>query len=116
MQGIIGAAYAAGYKAIVQSYTNNLAAQNDPNEFGPHREFLFGLIAAGFGLGFGIIAGFLVLIANGQKREEHFDDTSYWITDDGISTGIVPIAVQEPEDDAISCEEGESLKNQHAYL
>ncbi len=36
-------------------------------------------------MGFGIIAGLLILLVSSQKGTEHFTDRTYWNSDDGIT-------------------------------
>jgi hypothetical protein len=52
---------------------------------------LYGLICAGFGLGFGLITGILIVLVNGHGRNHHFADRTYWVMEDGISEGLAVI-------------------------
>ena len=36
------------------------------------------------GIGFGLGAGAFVALVNTHQRDDHFDDFTYWINDDGI--------------------------------
>ena len=56
-----------------------------------HPLILYGLICAGFGLGFGLITGILIVLVNGHDRNHHFADRTYWVMEDGISEGLAVI-------------------------
>lgn len=74
---------------------------------------LYGLISAGIGLGFGLVIGLLIYLVNGHLRHHHFADRTYWLMEDGISDGTIPIV---EEDGSERYYEGEEIKNRHAYL
>jgi ammonia channel protein AmtB len=86
LQGIIGAAFATGWKAIaygsrLNSLTPDASVLADNNvQF----EFYAGLISAGIGAGFGVLAGLLIFIFNGQTASQYFEDYFYWQGDDGL--------------------------------
>lgn len=50
--------------------------------------WLISLISAAMGIGFGLIAGLLVMLVSGHTREDHFHDFTYWLRDDGIRYDI----------------------------
>jgi hypothetical protein len=61
IQGIIGAAFAAGWNAIAYTHTNGFTMQ--PWHAGPPTfQFWTALLSAGMGLGFGLAAGLLLMI------------------------------------------------------
>jgi len=42
------------------------------------------MISAALGIGFGLISGLLVLAVTKHLKDDHFDDYTYWVPDDGI--------------------------------
>lgn len=84
IQGIIGAGFAAGWKAIL--FTNNSGLTIEPKvlQFTSQFEFYGGLISAGIGLAFGLGVGLLILLVNNQISREYFEDFFYWYSSDGI--------------------------------
>lgn len=87
LQGIIGAAFASGWKAI--SYNALRADSLTPissqqSNFNPQFEFYAGLISAGIGAAFGLGAGIFIYIFNGQTSSQYFEDYFYWQNDDGL--------------------------------
>ena len=88
IQGLIGSAFAVGWKEIIESYSNGLPYTPLGVDSAPL--ILYGLISAGMGLGFGLIIGVLIFLVNGHLRHHHFADRTYWLMEDGISDGTIP--------------------------
>jgi hypothetical protein len=86
LQGIIGAGFASGWKAIYFTTTNGLTIEPATLNFTSQFEFYGGLISAGIGAAFGLGAGLLVILVNTQKSREYFEDSYYWFANDGIRT------------------------------
>lgn len=84
IQGIIGAAFAAGWKAILFTKNNGLTIEPKVLQFSSQFEFYGGLISAGIGLAFGLGVGFIVCLVNDQLSKEYFEDFFYWYSSDGI--------------------------------
>jgi len=57
-------------------------------QFGSQFEFYSGLISAGIGAAFGVGAGLLIVLANGQRAPEYFEDYYYWFYGDNIRYDI----------------------------
>jgi len=75
LQGLIGAGFASGWKAI--SYNQYQSSNLVPAsivlfDFNPQFELYAGLISAGIGAAFGIGAGLLTFIVNGQSSSQYF--------------------------------------------
>ncbi len=83
-QGLLGGAFAAGWKDIINHNPNGQAYTPTAGER-PVDLFLFSLISLGIGLAFGILAGIFVLLVNGHESSNHFKDITYWFYKDGIS-------------------------------
>ncbi len=88
VQGILGGAFATGYRDILNRNSNSITFTPESINFNPGYELLICGISAGIGLGFGAIIGLVVAAISGQTREGHFEDKEYWINDDGISKQI----------------------------
>jgi hypothetical protein len=87
IQGIVGAAFAVGWKEIIESNSNNLpytVLGVDSAQL-----ILYGLVCAGIGAAFGLAIGFLIFLSNGHNRDDHFADRTYWLMEDSISDGVV---------------------------
>ncbi len=101
VQGLVGAGFAAGWKAITFSYTGSgLTPSNSTlNNFNSQNQFYMGLVSAGMGAAFGLGAGLLILIVNKQENNEYYEDYFYWVKDDQIrypSWAPVPVPVHVP--------------------
>jgi ammonia channel protein AmtB len=72
MQGIIGAAFASGWKAIYFTNTNGLTIEPQTLNFTSQFEFYGGLISAGIGAAFGLVVGIFVILVNNQRSKEYF--------------------------------------------
>ena len=131
IQGLIGAGFAAGWKAIAFSYTSttngykflpdtlkNAASQN---------EFYIGLVSAGIGAGIGIFAGVLVYAVNDQKGYEYYEDFYYWVEEDqiryyvspkvnGVPTNATPAGVADTPESNYEFESAKSESINYAYL
>ncbi len=88
IQGILGGAFATGYRDIINHNTNGVIFSDSSKDFNPGYELLISVISAGLGLASGILSGLFVLLCNNQTREGHFEDKEYWINDDGLYTGV----------------------------
>ncbi len=89
VQGIIGGIFASIFRKVVESRTDNLNYSFLTHYVnGVFRnagfDLAMALLAAGFGLAFGILIGVFVLICGKHETEDHFDDYTYWVPDDGI--------------------------------
>jgi hypothetical protein len=84
IEGLVGAGFAAGWKAIYFTTQNGMTVEPATLSFTSQFELYGGLISAGIGAGFGILAGFLVILVNDQKSRQYFDDYYYWFANDGI--------------------------------
>lgn len=84
LQGLIGAGFAAGWKAIYFSNQNGLTIEPKTLDFTSQFEFYGGLISAGIGGAFGIVAGVIIILVNPLKSKEYFEDAYYWFSNDGI--------------------------------
>ena len=58
----------------------------------------------------------MILLTNSHRRHHHFADRTYWLMEDGISDGVVPVIPEVEEDGSERYYEGEEIKNVHAYL
>ncbi len=113
IQGFVGSAFAVCWKEIIEDNSNDLPYV--PLGVDSAGLILYGLICAGIGAGFGLIIGFLIFLSNGHGRNHHFVDATYWVMEDGISEGVVPMVVEE-NNGSEQYYEGDEIKNQHAYL
>jgi hypothetical protein len=84
IQGIIGAGFAAGWKAIAFTANNNMPVEPATLIFSSQFEFYGGLISAGIGAAFGLAAGGVILLVNGHRSREYFEDYFYWFNYDGV--------------------------------
>lgn len=91
LQGIIGAGFASGWKAIYFTNTNGLTIEPQTLNFTSQFEFYGGLISAGIGAAFGLVVGIFVILVNGQRSEEYFEDSFYWFANDGIRFENAPV-------------------------
>lgn len=85
VQGLIGGVFATGYKNILNSNTDGFIFSVLSLNNNPGYQLLIGVISAGIGLGFGILAGLIIYLLSGHTSDDHFADRTYWINDDGIS-------------------------------
>lgn len=85
IQGIVGAAFAAGWKAILYTSNNGMTVENSTlYDSSSQFEFYGGLISAGIGAAFGLGIGVIVYLVNGQESRQYFNDYYYWLASDGI--------------------------------
>ena len=69
-QGLLGASLSAAWKAVAFSQEHDLTVSSAVlNNFDSYRQFLAGLIAAGIGLAFGLIAGMVVYLINSHSYD-----------------------------------------------
>ena len=47
-----------------------------------------GLMSIGWGIVFGLAIGLLFLVTASHTFQNHFNDFTYWVEDDGINVGI----------------------------
>ena len=86
IQGIIGAGFAAGWKAILYNSKNGLPVESRILDiFNPQFELYGGLISAGIGLGSGLLVGLLVLLLNKHGENDFFEDNVYWMNTDYLN-------------------------------
>lgn len=86
MQGLIGSVFAAGYVNIVKNNNSNgFTYSTQSIDTNPGNQIGNALISAGIGFGFGALSGLLIYLTNSQTSQQYFDDSEYWINDDGIS-------------------------------
>lgn len=78
---MIGAVFAAIWNAGVRSRTYDFDFNFTVNQI---FSWIMSLISLPMGLLFGALAGLLCIAVAGHKREDHFDDFTYWLNDDGI--------------------------------
>ena len=84
-QGLLGASLSAAWKALAFSEEHALTVFSGVlNNLDSYRQFLAGLIAAGIGLAFGLIAGMAVYLINSHSYDQYFEDFYYWMGSDGI--------------------------------
>ena len=113
VQGFLGSVFAAAWQAVAIGYANdfqyNFDETNEPAVYG----FVGGLISLSMGIGFGLLAGILVLCVGGHRRRDHFTDETYWLATDGIRYVIE----QEPEpEEKMVVVEHSRIKRKFAYL
>jgi hypothetical protein len=111
IQGLVGTAFAIGWKEIIEQASNGLPYI--PLGENSHQLIFYVLISAGIGLGTGLAIGFFIFVVNGHLKKHHFVDRTYWLMEDGISDGVVPVVEEEGSERYF---EGEEIKNMHAYL
>ena len=90
IQGLIGAIFAAIWNAAIRSRTEGFVYDFSTNQV---FSWIISLISLPMGLLFGLGAGALCYAVGTHRREDHFDDFTYWVNDDGIRTfqdGAVP--------------------------
>ncbi len=79
MQGILGACFAAGWKAInFTTVSKSMPVEPATLQFTSQFEFYGGLISAGIGMAFGLLIGGIILLINGQRSRDYFEDYLYW--------------------------------------
>lgn len=96
LQGLIGAGFAAGWKAIYFDNQNGLTIEPKTLDFTSQFEFYGGLISTGIGAAFGIAAGIIIILVNPQKSKEYFEDAYYWFGNDGIRYNKAIEPIKEP--------------------
>jgi hypothetical protein len=84
--GVLGGAFGSGYRNIINYNSNGFSYLPNSINYNPGYQMAIALISAAIGIGFGLIAGLLILIVNRQQTNEHFTDVTYWVNDDGITT------------------------------
>lgn len=94
-QGLLGAIFAAIWNAAVRSKTYDFSYDFRINQV---FSWIMSLISLPMGLAFGLVAGALCAAVATHRREDHFDDFTYWYNDDGIRMfrdGEAEIGVRE---------------------
>lgn len=114
IQGVLGCIFAAAWKAIVGGFSDGFDYKLDENYV---YEFTDGLISIAFGVAFGSIVGLLVLLVAGHERKDHFTDTAYWMSGDGIRYKKKDGTEVEDEDEIeVDAIEHSRIKNKHSYI
>ncbi len=72
IQGILGGAFASGWKEVATKYWSNNFAGNVLTNFGRQYEFYAALVSAGFGLAFGLLSGLIILCSNSQLSGQYY--------------------------------------------
>jgi hypothetical protein len=85
-QGILGGAFAAGWKQVATNYWSSNFTGPVLTNFGQQFEFYAALVSAGFGLAFGLLAGLIIYCTNGQLGGQYYEDYYYWKSWDFIRT------------------------------
>jgi hypothetical protein len=88
--------FATGYRNIIRYNSNGINFNASSVDYSPGYELLIAVISAGIGLGFGVLAGIIIVFLNGHNREDLFNDREHWINDDGLSNFTV-----KEEDDVL---------------
>ena len=83
IQGMIGSVFSAIWSAGTRSnmYGFSYVIDNTHNQV---FNWVISLISLPIGLLFGVAAGGLIALVNTHQRNDHFDDFTYWVNDDGI--------------------------------
>jgi hypothetical protein len=69
VQGLIGGVFATGYKNIIDNYSNGINYSNSASiNYNPGYQLLIAVIAAGIGLGFGILAGIIIYLVSAHRK------------------------------------------------
>lgn len=92
IQGMVGAVFSAIWSAGTRSNKYEFTYNIDDNN-NQVFNWIISLISLPMGLLFGAAAGALILAVNTHRREDHFDDFTYWVNDDGIrmfQEGVAP--------------------------
>jgi len=80
-QGLVGAIFASIWNAAIRSNTYGFTYNFNTNQV---FSWIISLISLPMGLLFGVLAGFFIFVIASHRREDHFDDLTYWVNDDGI--------------------------------
>jgi ammonia channel protein AmtB len=96
LQGLIGAGFAAGWKAIYFTNTHGLNIEPKTLDFTSQFELYGGLISAGIGAAFGVVTGIIIIFVNGQKSKEYFEDYHFWFANDGVRYDNAVEITKEP--------------------
>ena len=128
VQGILGAIFAAIFRQVVKSRNDGFDfdfSQKDIATRNGGYEIAVALVSAGIGLFSGFLIGAFLAAATKHERDDHFDDYTYWMADDGIrypraAHTHTPIIEEEEEEeepgDIYIKETTVNVKNKHAYL
>lgn len=85
VQGLIGSIFAAIFRRVVEDRNDGISFNfNGMNDQNPGYDIAVALISAALGIGFGLISGLIILAVTKHLKEDHFDDYTYWVPDDGI--------------------------------
>ena len=108
VQGMIGACFSAIWYAGVRSRKYGFDF-DFPDEKNWNQVFawVISLISAPMGVGFGLLAGALLIPVTNLEREEYFNDFTSWREHDGI---------REKQPEAIVNEGRSQIKGKHRYL
>lgn len=86
VQGIFGAAFAAGWKKVAVDHWSSSFTGPVLTNYAAQFEIWAALVSAGFGLAFGLIAGIIVYCTNSQEGGQYYEDYYYWKSWDFIRT------------------------------
>jgi len=76
IQGLIGAIFAAIWNAAIRSQTYGFVYNFNTRQI---FSWIISLISLPMGLAFGAGAGLFIFLVSSHRREDHFDDYTYWI-------------------------------------
>lgn len=80
-QGVIGAIFAVIWNAGTRSNTDSFSYNFNTNQV---FSWVISLISLPMGVLTGVVAGIFIFLVGTHRREDHFDDLTYWVNDDGI--------------------------------
>jgi len=84
VQGLIGAVFASIFRKVVETRTDDNVFNFTLNWRPAGFDLAIAAISTGIGLGFGLLAGLFIMCTARHQKEDHFDDYTYWVPDDGI--------------------------------
>ena len=115
IQGVLGCIFAAAWKAVAGGFSDGFEYTLDQNYV---YEFTDGLISIAFGVAFGAIVGIFVLLLAGHERKDHFTDTAYWMSGDGIryKKKVGTEEIDDEDEIEVDAIEHSRIKNKHSYI
>ena len=86
IQGLIGAAFASGWKAVLYSSNHGLTVEQTVLGISDSQyDFYGGLISAGIGAASGLVIGLLIYLVNRNGENDFFEDFVYWYSSDYLN-------------------------------